>query len=225
MRPQDIVTYAYLFKNMEFAKPFERLDKPLGFANSKVSCFGVGEIYKGGHVDMCDQVLIHDYNDSEDFVIELLTKSPVDQVILAKINHGQTMEATIAHVLERISGENTLKMRAGDILKIPKFNFDIHRKYSEILYKELKIKNPKIAQDLLLMSADQLIRFKMDEKGVKLLSESSMSFGCSASYRPPAQHIMVFDKPFLVLLKNKESDVPYFAMWISNSELLVPWGN
>jgi hypothetical protein len=32
---------------------------------------------------------------------------------------------------------------------------------------------------------------------------------------------LVFDKPFLVLLKLASSDKPYFAMWVDNSEVLV----
>ena len=223
MRPQDIIAYAYLFKNLEFPNKFEKLDNPISFANSKVRCFGVGESYKAGHIDMCGQVLIHDYKSSEDFVIELLTNSPIDQVILAKINHDDTLESTIANVLDRISEGESSNMQPGDILKVPKFNFDIHRKYMEIEHKKLIIKNPAIAQDLMVLSAEQLIRFQMDEEGVKLLSESSMSFGCSAAYQPFTEHIMIFDGPFLVLMKNKESNVPYFAMWISNPELLIPW--
>lgn len=114
-------------------------------------------------------------------------------------------------------------MRYGDVLKIPKMNYDIYRSYSELIGKKLNVQNPEIAQDLLVLSAGQSIRFQMDEEGVKLKSESQMSFGCSASVEPIPQHIMIFDKPFLLLLKNRNSDIPYFAMWINNPELLMKW--
>lgn len=223
MRPQDIVAYAYLFKNLEFPEKFERLDRPVEFDGSKVACFGVGEEFKGGHVQMYDQVLILDYKSEDDYIIELQTKSPVDQVILAKIRPGDTLEATIKEISERISAGDSVKMQAGDILKVPKFNFDIYRNYTELLGRRLKVKNPDVAKDLGVLSARQSIRFEMDEEGVKLRSESQMSFGCSAAFEPEPKHIMIFDKPFIVLMKKKDSEIPYFGMWVANSELLVPW--
>ena len=33
---------------------------------------------------------------------------------------------------------------------------------------------------------------------------------------------LAFDRPFLLYLKERESDVPYFAMWIENEEVLEP---
>ncbi len=49
-----------------------------------------------------------------------------------------------------------------------------------------------------------------------------MAFGCSAPAPPPAvKHVMIFDEPFLILLQRREADVPYFAMWVANPELLV----
>ena len=50
---------------------------------------------------------------------------------------------------------------------------------------------------------------KMSSQNIKRLEE------CDAD--------TLFDKPFLMLLKNSGSEVPYFAMWINNPELLIPW--
>ena len=84
------------------------------------------------------------------------------------------------------------------------------------------MKTPKVARDLQILSALQNIRFQLDEEGVRLRSESHMSFGCGAAGPPPpAQHMMVFDKPFLMLLQRRDADVPYFSLWIENPEILV----
>jgi hypothetical protein len=37
------------------------------------------------------------------------------------------------------------------------------------------------------------------------------------------QHVMVFDKPFLILMQKRDSKVPYFAFWVDNIEALVSW--
>ncbi len=221
-RPQDIVVYSYLFKNLEFPIPFERVDEPLVFGTERVPCFGIGEKYKPKHVDMLEQLAILDYQSEDDFVIELKTKSTLDRVILAKTPPQATLEALVAAVGMRATNVEPTQPLIGDILKVPKLNFDITRQYDELTGKRLLVTNPNVAQDLLVLSALQNVRFQLDEKGVRLRSESHIAFGCSAQPEPPpAKHIMVFDKPFLILLQRQEAKSPYFALWVGNPELLV----
>ena len=58
-RPDDLVAYAYLFKNLQFANPFERL-LPIRFGRTDVPCFGF-EKGKPGVQPLLSQVLIRDY--------------------------------------------------------------------------------------------------------------------------------------------------------------------
>jgi hypothetical protein len=239
-RPQDIVAYAYMFKHLEFGTPFEDLSDPIDFNGAKIVCFGV-DSGKTAPEKMLRQVNILSYKDQDDFVIELKTKSKGDRIILAKIAPAATVRQTIAEVDQRISaGERErqkkaaelagkydqkiiarmlLNMQPGDILKIPKINFDLTRTYRELYGCPLIIKNPKIAKDVGIGSAVQNIRFQMDEKGIRLLSEAHISLTCSAEYTPH-EHIMIFDKPFLLLMKRRDAAVPYFALWVDNPELL-----
>jgi hypothetical protein len=107
------------------------------------------------------------------------------------------------------------------VLKVPKLNFDITRRYEELLGARLSVKNPAVAKDLVIVSAAQNVRFQMDERGVKLKSESHISLGCSAEHKPPRNRTMVFDKPFLLMLQRENAKTPYFALWVDNAELLV----
>lgn len=221
-RPQDIVVYSYLFKNLEFQTPFERISKPVAFGTAQVSCFGIGEEYKSKHHEMLGQFVILDYQDEDDFVIEFKTKSSDDRVILAKVQPEPTLETTVQTVQKRAANPEPTRPDVGDVLKVPKFNFDITRKYRELECKRLLIKNPNVANDLLVLSALQNVRFQFDEKGVRLRSESHIAIGCGASPpSPPTRHVMIFDKPFLVMLHRTEANVPYFALWVGNPELLV----
>jgi len=219
-RPQDIVVYSYLFKNLRFAKRFEELDQPLLFDGQPVACFGV-ERCKPHQEAIRSQVKILDYADEDNFVIELSSKSADDQIIMAKVTPRATLEETIQAVLEMAAGPG-VAMDYSDILMAPKLNFDICRSYDEIVGLTLRTSNPDVAEDLLVLSAVQGIRFQLDEKGVRLRDESHISLGCSASASPPPQHRLVFDKPFLILLKQTQADRPYFAMWVGNTELLAP---
>lgn len=220
-RPQDIVAYSYLFKHLEFAKHFERLDEALPFGEKKVSAFGLAE-YKPAHEAIFPQVSILEYNGPDDFIIELKSKAEEDQLILAKIRPSGTLGETVEDVLARIGSATPTPMVSGDVLAVPRFNFDLTRIYTELTNRLLVVKNPKVAKDLLLLSAIQNIRFQVDEKGVRLRSESHTSFGCAARVEPQTQHYLILDKPFLVMMKRVDADAPYFALWVDNAELLVP---
>ena len=221
-RPQDIVAYCYLFKNLEFETPFERIEKPLRFGTEEVPCFGIGEEHKAKHHEMFSQLLILDYQGEDDFVIELETKGKGDRVILAKTAPEETLEATVRAVQQRAANPEPTPPQEGDVLKVPKFNFDLTRRYAELEGRKLQVQNPSVAPDLLVLSALQNVRFQLDEKGVRLRSESPIAIGCSAGPPPPEQrHIMVFDKPFLMMLQRREADLPYFALWVGSPELLV----
>lgn len=222
-RLQDIVAYAYLYKNLEFPTPFEKMETPLDFgaARARVASFGVGP-NKDGPPAMYDQVTILDYKSADDFVIELMTKSPDDRVILAKLARQPTLQAAVDHVASRQPVGLPVRMGVTDVLQVPKLNFDIRRNYAELLWKRLRVANPKVASDLILLQATQDIRFEMNEIGVKLRSEAAIHFGCSAAAPPPPVHVLIFDKPFLVLLQRRDARQPYFAMWVQNAELLVP---
>lgn len=118
--------------------------------------------------------------------------------------------------------------RPGDLLAVPLANFDVTREYSELYSapgqppRKLLVSNPDLAKDLEVLSAVQNIRFQMDEKGVRLRSESHLSLGCSAEMQMEPQHIMIFNKPFLILMQRVDAKTPYFALWVDNPELLVP---
>jgi hypothetical protein len=218
-RPQDIVAYAYLFKNLEFEVPFDSIEKPLLFKGAELPAFGMSTPPKSGREQMASQVSILDFSGPDDFVIELKTKSSADHLVLAKIQPKETLAKTIESVENRTGSAQPQPCLAVDELVIPKFNFDITRQFTEIEDAKLVVHNPSVAADLFVRSAMQDIRFQMDEKGVRLKSESHISFACSAA--PAPVHIMIFDKPFLVMLKRSDAKNPYFAMWVANPELFL----
>jgi hypothetical protein len=87
--------------------------------------------------------------------------------------------------------------------------------------RPLVLRQASAPRDLQLVQALQNIRFQMDEKGVVLRSETHMGFGCSSPHLPRPQHIMIFDRPYLILLEREKASAPYFALWVENAELLA----
>lgn len=218
-RPQDIVAYCYLFKQLDFPTPFERAETPLNFLGSDVASFGMSPMYKPGREKMAQGVSILTYQGPDDFILELLTKSSLDHLILAKVIPRATLAATIAEVQRRIDSGKPVPASPSDILAVPKMNFDLTRRYHELVGQQLMATAPGMPNDAHILAADQNIRFLMDEKGVQLRSETNISVGCSTEAMPQPLHRLIFDKPFLLLLSRERSKSPYFALWIGNGEL------
>jgi len=221
-RPQDFIAYACLYKYLSFPTPFERLDNSLKFGDTPVPAFGLGP-YKESLEKMYPQVLILDYQSEDDFIIELKTKSDGDRLILAKMQTQATLADTLTNIASRIAGKPIEAATTNDLLQVPRIKFDITRHYSEIVGLHLIPKDPAVAKDLYVQSAVQNTKFELDENGVKLKSEASMSFACAKHEEPVPKHKMIFDKPFLILMQRKGAPTPYFALWVDNPEILVSW--
>ena len=65
------------------------------------------------------------------------------------------------------------------------------------------------------MSAEQP---KLNENGALLESEAVIWMD-GDTY---ATKKFIFDRPFLLLLQQRDGNAPYFALWIANTELLSP---
>lgn len=219
-RPQDFVAYACLWKKLSFPIRFERLEDSFSFGGVAVRAFGMGR-GEAAHDRMCSQVRILDYQNEDDFVIELTTTSPGDRLILAKVQPQVTIGNTIAAVRERLARSQPEPTGTNDVLIVPRISLDLTREYSEIEGHWLVPLGRKVARDLFLRSAMQSIKFEMNERGVELQSEAHMAFACAKQKEPPRKYIMVFNRPFLLCLKRTGAQTPYFALWVENPELLV----
>jgi hypothetical protein len=216
--PDDFVAYAYLYKDLAFAHPFSDND-PLTFAGEPVKNFGLS------HADQLSpevfqQIEIYDYQSPDNFIIELKTKAAGDQLILAKIPPAATLQATIDAALQRVSASKPEIARHSDSLAVPKLNFDLKKEFGELQGLILDPSpSAKVKQRLRIEKAEQLIRFQLNEKGAVLKSEAAIVMRALAIM---PGHSMIFDRPFLVLMKEANSTKPYFALWIGNATLLVP---
>lgn len=215
--PQSIVAYSYLFKNLLFPKPFERLDDPLNFDGEEILCFGLSGKSDPDN-DLLGQVSILDYVSDDDFVIELKTRSEADQVILAKVQPQATLAETIESVLTREPDEWIEPFDDSDVLKVPMMNYDIRRSFDELTYHPFAVAGLEYEAYYIEM-ATQNIRFELNEAGVRLKSEVFI-FAAPTASAPPEPRYLVFDEPFLLMMKLRDADQPYYAMWVDNPELL-----
>jgi hypothetical protein len=134
-------------------------------------------------------------------------------LILAKIPPQATLAETINEVEKRIHKATPQKMIELEKFYVPVLNFDVLREYSELYKHPIHTDNERVNGTNITFAA-QSIRFRLDERGAILKSEGIDASGLS-------ERNLVFDKPFLILLKRREAKAPYFVLWVGNAELLV----
>jgi hypothetical protein len=220
--PNAALLYAALFVNLPFERAFSRLERPLDFGGTKVAAFGtegdLGDFKQARKIR--SQVSVLDFRDADNFIIELKTKRERHQLILAKVPPAVTLEAALKAVLARLPAQPPDKPQLYKDLIVPIANYDLVRSYTELVGRPLLVKNP-LLNKMPVGLAVQSVRFKLDERGAILKSEAVMMLKCAAL--PEDFPDLIFDKPFLVLLKLAASDKPYFAMWVGNAEILTPF--
>jgi len=202
LRRSDWVAYAFLLKELPFEWAFERLpDWGIMFDGHRVETFGIHQLFRRQEkeVKAAGQVLVYDYKGREDFIIGLKTRSETDRLILARIPPSATPSETIRTVQQRMTACTPEQMREMADLFIPVLDFDLVRQYRELSR---------------FGTAIQQIRFKLDETGAILKSESM-------TVKARDQQLW-FDKPFLVMIERIDAQVPYFALWVANAGLLAP---
>ena len=215
---ESIIAYAFLYKNLVFNPTFENLKNPVRFDSAgNVKAFGIDK-FEDKHKKIAEQITIPYYKNSEEFVIKLTPKLSNDEIFLAKIQPKTTLADTLKFAQDKINLFNNDYLDDGDTLQIPKFDFKIDHSYDELAGKRLLNKN---FNHYVISKAIQNTSFKLNEKGAILKSEAKiiMLESCIMQQYKPKR--LIFDKPFLIYLKEKQSKNPYLVIWVDNTELLV----
>ena len=209
--PDDLVFFASLKKDLEFPQPFGKLGTwKLG--KRSVPWFG----FTPEHLEtgpLHQQVRVHHYGGKDDFVIELLSKTTGDQLILAKLPAlPETPGEASRNVLKHLRADAP-HAGGADLLAVPNVMTEETAEFSQLEGRSVA------GTGLILRKALQTIDFQMDEKGVKLRSEAAVSFGCSVQEHV-VPRLMILDPPFALVMKRKDAPQPFFVAWFANADLL-----
>lgn len=219
--PDDILAYAYLNKKISFKYLFEDLGNLLKFqtesGKNSVESFGI-RMYQNnaGYDKMITQVEIIDYQSDDDFIIKLHGQNPEDEIILAKTDPEDTLQDTVQVVEKRIKSGSTCSIDANDKLWIPVINLNINNNYDELENKGINNKN---FADYTIKKAVQDFRFRLNKGGADAESGAKLELTLGATLRQAKN--LIFDKPFLVYLKEKDKTYPYVAIWVDNTEIMT----
>lgn len=225
-----IVAFAEFSKSLPLTVKLKDYGKELKFKGEAVPAFGcnASEFYE---FELYKSINILYYKNDNDFAVRLNPKDTGHEILLympdKKGNDLQQMfyslkEKAESAIKEKQSGEASWKYSIdmeGDELLITKFSFNIETNYGKLEGSEFMMANERYV----IEKVYQRIAFILDEEGAKVESEAIMEATTEEMPEPvekPHAQKLHFNKPFLVLLKRKDSPNPYFAMWVDNTELM-----
>lgn len=218
---------AYLEKSLPFPDVMTRFELPLTFETKAIESFGwpANKNSQSESQVLISTVEVRDYTSEKDFIVLLKTNSPKrDEIILARVAPEASLEATWLAVADRIKSpkvSNVVReLREIDELQIPILSFGVVATLKDLI--GLPISTAQIPGRH-IADARQTIRFRLDEYGAELIADTQMiigDFGDDPPVNPRAPRRLIFDGPFLIAMKQKSAEVPYFLAWIGNADLM-----
>ena len=228
--PKGILSYSYLTANVPFKYPFRQVKREFTFTDSNgietnVGAFGVWGLH-AVYKRMREQVeVLYVQEDSEandrdlrmkEFAVDLCRHSEPYQVVAAVVEPKASLAETLDYVHGKIAESRQSEwykqmsvLGSNDVVRAPEMFWEIDHRFDELIGKVVANTNPAMP----IIEARQAIKFKLDRYGAMLESESHFTAAASPRY-------FIFNRPFLVYIKKRDCEQPFFVMWVDNAELL-----
>jgi hypothetical protein len=217
-RPDDILAYAFLRKDLPFEHPFERIRNGMQFTGTanRVAAWGLNEDSEAG-AEVRNQVrVLFDLQAgpgrgdvAPEFALEFRPKGGRDRIVLASVATPVSLDAAWRRVAA-VASSTPRPLRSGEILYVPRIHFDLSHDFGAIL-------GAPILNDgfdgYRITQARQSVLFRMDETGAVLQSEAAIAA------KRDLESGFLFDDPFLVALIQDGAKEPYFLLWVANPDL------
>ena len=150
---------------------------------------------------------------SNDFAIKLKTKEE-DEIILYRTDTNKSFE----EYYKEIENKTNLYTGNREFKEIDELRIPYVRVNGMISYDELYGKEIKNSEGLYIFDTIQNVNFYLNESGCNLKSKATMvteylSVGIDTKY-------CYFQDNFIIFVKEKNSDIPKFALKIDNSDIL-----
>ncbi|MDI6449211.1 hypothetical protein [Anaerobaca lacustris] len=224
-----ILAYSYLTANVPFRRPFRQLDEGFTFTDSQraetlVAGFGLWQAFLSRYRDIREQVEIlyvgwedpnQPWGPMKEYALDLCRHSKPYQVVVAVVEPKGSLAETYEHIqrgMEQFKNqrgyENGRWFEESDLLRVPEMYWRIDHRFAELIGR--MVANVGIP----VVEAMQTIEFRLDRSGAMLESEALVAIAA-------IPRNFVFNRPFLISMKKRDADRPFFVMWVDNAELLV----
>jgi len=209
----DWIVYAQLRKALRFSPAMDSLSGH--FEGTSVSGFGVDNAPDSdARRELIERIVVCD-DDGIDFVLEVLTDDPDEQLLIATVQPGADLAATVTHVVDRRHPMPDPPCVAS--LWVPKITLNERRDFDELVGCEVTNCLP---EPVCLKQVTQVLEFGLDDRGVTLVAEAAMAPIPTGRPPPNAPRKYVVNGPFLVVLMRRQAAAPYFALWVNNPDYM-----
>jgi len=223
--------WAAFKKGLPFKDNMDTSENGFKFNGTSVKAFGMPHFSD----KITERINILYYENDDTFIISITPKDEREEIILAKgFNTGdsfkdvlqQIKQSTLYGEKERTNGNSAWKyyLSYEDVVLIPIMRFNYAANYYSIVNQIIVAGNDELRVD----TAKQRNAFVIDEHGAKVESEATIAVSAAAAPPPPPgenekPHIkkILLDKEFVILLKKKTTDFPYFMMRVNNTDIMV----
>lgn len=194
----DLISFGYLNKQFAHKELFE--ERQMTFMGKQVKGFAAG---KQGNKGV--EVLME--NDQDNFILRLSDKASKDEIYLIKGFESEDMEE-VFNIFPQVSGRKFPPLEEGAMLMIPNLQIDYERSYKPLVGGSVYHNGEMFG---IITQMDEKLKFKLDYTGASVVNEAVVTI---ARGLPPAY---IFDKPFRLLMKEKNQLLPYLILHIKNT--------
>ena len=209
-----IVFYAMLYRNFNYPYKFEKLGKASFAKKDNVEYFGVT---KSSDKDIKNQIDVLYYNNDSDYAVKILTKEN-DEVIFVRNPEGKTFGQIYENMnINANKFKGSTKLGDSDTFKAPMLKINEEKDYVDMKNVVMAAKD---GEQYEIEKLIQTIKFRIDEEGGEIKSEAAMvvSKGMAISEAKEERNFN-FDDEFVLFLKEKDKEKPYFATKVSTIDL------
>lgn len=235
--PGSYVLYSYLEARVPFPIPYFDSREPLTFTDSAgettaVHSFGIRQEDGDRYLELRRQprLLMAEWPDEDragpsdqppsSFAVDLCGESYPCQIIVAYLERKETLADTLnglsasidAYAKER--GPGQALVGGNDILLVPDMFWRFLHHFSEL---EGRVMDSAPIKGQEVTVAWQEIQFRLDRSGAELFSEAESHWASAGLGH------YICDRPFLVIMKQRGQETPFFVLWVDNAELLKAW--
>ena len=205
--PKDYFLYAMLKKEFTFHKAFDDLGTNHFGENQTATYFGIS---KKTNKEVREQVEVLQYKNEDNFAIKMRTKED-EEVIIVKGSKEQTFQSIYEQAIKK-KEDVVSSFGTKDTLKIPAMKLRLKKEIEEVENQDFLT---SAGESYHIQKAVQTIDVDISKNGGKIKSEAGMDVKWNGAQIEEARNLNV-DDTFVIFLKEKEKDTPYFAMKVSD---------
>ena len=204
--------YSMLKKTFSFKVPFpERASSSFAGSSNKVKYFGLDDSSIETTFDNVEALF---YNSNNDFAVKINTEEG-EELYLYRTNDKKSFAELYNDLISKsdsYTGRKNVK-QGMDRLKIPFIQVHSDINYDELCHKYIKGTNAIILQ------AIQTVDFELNNYGGFVRSEGYIDMYMDLSDRDERE--FNFTDTFVLFMKEKGKEKPYFALLVDNDDVLV----